>query len=578
MRRALALVLLLAPSIASCELNAGSSRADLPAVSLPFTPPPVRGGTITVRADGRSVVVVDRDRAEVHVIELAAHDVVGATRFGFTKDAFPERSVYVDATPVVLLSDGRIARLDGHAPSDPTCASPRGLAWDPARDRLWVSCADGELVGVPMRDRSAPVTRHWLSPDLGDIVVVGDLLAIAEVRNAHVLYVRASDGVRVSRSQMLATATWSDVIARHDVPQAALRLLAMPDGGVLVLHERMRVGADIAPSWGGGSIPGPCGTAGIQVSTSISRPGLPTINGPVVSGVPYASDLAYSASRQQLAVADPSALDPEHGGPPAVTVPLDQHDIGGRTPYCPPVSAAPVQGQATAVAYLPDGTLLVQTREPASLYIDNREIPLSDDSVRDTGHDIFHTNTVEGSPCIACHLDGASDGHVWNLGNGPRCTQTLRGGLTSTAPFHWDGSFPTMGELLASHFPGAEGGQRRDDQVVAFARWVDALPPDPHPTIEPRLAQEGAALFTSLGCAQCHGADAQSPLARSVDLGTGDFQIPSLVDLTAQSPLGHDGCARSLDELLSGACGWSEHRVSDPAERDALAAFLGVRR
>ena len=569
--------------LCGCQLNPGSSRANLPPVSLPFTPPPVRGGTLAVSPDGSAVLLVDRDRAEVHVLALAGHEVGDDQRYGFTHELRAERGVFADGQPVVVLSDGSLARLEASGDISPigtTCADPRGLAWDEGRGRLWVSCADGELVGVSSTDGSP--LRLSLPADLGDIVVQGDVLAVARVRSASVLYVRPEDGATMARSAMLYAETSSSVGSRRDAPQGALRLVADDAQHVLVLHERMRVGPDLQVStrWGTSTVKGPCNTPAIEVATSVAGPNLPTQNGPVVASLTYASDVAYSPSTHELALTDPSSLDPVHDGPQVVTLPFDQSSVSASSIACPDATPVPVQGQATAVAYLPDGTLLVQTREPATLYIGEQTYPLSDVSVRDTGHDIFHSNTAQGAPCIGCHFDGAGDGHVWDLGKGRRLTTTLRGGLSATAPYHWDGSLADMRELFGVHFPAADGTTLSQGQIDAFSHWVDALPGDAPAPADPSLVTEGRALFTSLGCASCHGADGHSPVAQSVQLGRGELQVPSLVDLTEESPLGHDGCAKSLEDLLStgGGCHWSEHTVSDAHQRDALAAFLGVPR
>ena len=63
------------------------------------------------------------------------------------------------------------------------------------------------------------------------------------------------------------------------------------------------------------------------------------------------------------------------------------------------------------------------------------------DSRADTGHLIFHANAGGGLACASCHPEGGEDGRVWNfVCAGARRTQSIRGGISETAPFHWDGS------------------------------------------------------------------------------------------------------------------------------------------
>ena len=78
--------------------------------------------------------------------------------------------------------------------------------------------------------------------------------------------------------------------------------------------------------------------------------------------------------------------------------------------------------QPIAVAFDGNGTLLVQTREPAGLsFVDvashavTSTLPLSTVSREDTGHDVFHTQAGALIACASCHPEGRDDGHVWLL-------------------------------------------------------------------------------------------------------------------------------------------------------------------
>ncbi len=555
-------VALFALTLGACGWNGAASGSAGPTVSLPWTPPPVRGGTLTVRSDGSELLLVNRDRAIVHALTLSGHRVTDDRVWQLTHDQRPERAVYAGADRrIAILSDGQLVQLDGDAitPVADTCAGPRGLAWDATRERAWVTCASGELVGVPFRQGDATI-RRLLAPDLGDVLVRGDQLWVAEVRRARVLRLNAVDGQPTTPLDSLRSLTGTDK------PQAAIRMV---DGGshVYVLHELMRDGAPASGStWGGATA---CVSSTVTVVVS-SYDNSGHTGDSVSAQVPYASDVAFDASRQELAVSTPSSLAPAYTGPNVVT-------LATHAGSCPPPSPATVDGQPTAIAYLPDGTLIVQTREPGNVKIGGTTYAYASSSVRDTGHNLFHTSAAPGGvPCVSCHIDGSTDGHVWDLGQGPRSTLTLRGGLLRTAPFHWDGSKTDMTSLMASHFPAPDGTTVRPDQVQAFDDWVDALPGDPHPAANPALVQRGQALFDSLGCSGCHGSDATTPMPDSVDYGQGPMQVPSLVDVGQQAVFGHDGCATSLDDLLTGSCGWPQHTVDSTDDRAALAAFLGV--
>src|SRR5581483_1054009 len=96
-----------------------------------------------------------------------------------------------------------------------------------------------------------------------------------------------------------------------------------------------------------------------------------------------------------------------------------------------------------AVAFDGRDRVVVQTREPARLEIVTNKggtILLSGVSRADTGHAIFHQATEFGLACASCHPEGGEDGRIWSFQTlGLRRTQSIRGGILSTAPFHWDG-------------------------------------------------------------------------------------------------------------------------------------------
>ena len=186
-------------------------------------------------------------------------------------------------------------------------------------------------------------------------------------------------------------------------------------------------------------------------------------------------------------------------------------------------------------------------------------------------------------PCIACHLDGGDDGHVWETTPGvPRRTTSLRlrtpgsGGVASTAPFHWDGSVGDFDALMAVHFPGRNGTSLRHDQVDAFAAWSDTLsarPSAPSAAQDPGSADRGRTLFATLGCLSCHGALGVVP--QNIEPGLG-AQVPSLVELAERAPYGHAGCGETFALMLTERCGGAAHDVDSAADVADLAAYLGA--
>jgi cytochrome c553 len=237
------------------------------------------------------------------------------------------------------------------------------------------------------------------------------------------------------------------------------------------------------------------------------------------------------------------------------------------------------QGEAVAVGYRPDGELVVQTREPAALELlgSGAIIPLSGESRADTGQAIFHSTAGALLACASCHPEGGDDGHVWTFaGLGGRRTQSLRGGVSAGAPFHWDGKLAGLPQLYDEVLTRRMAGPTLDgEQQRALTHWLDGIPA--LPAAEPgEAAGRGEALFAAAGCTACHNGPMMSNNL-TVDVGTGgSFQTPSLRGVRWRAPYLHGGCAPTLADRF-GACGGDRHgAVSSlsPAQIADLVAYL----
>jgi cytochrome c peroxidase len=236
------------------------------------------------------------------------------------------------------------------------------------------------------------------------------------------------------------------------------------------------------------------------------------------------------------------------------------------------------EGEVVAVAFDGTGELLVQSREPATIQLlggqlaarPSTVIKLSPESRLDTGHAIFHANTGAAIACASCHPEGGEDGRVWSFrpANGgppePRRTQSLRGGIAMTAPFHWDGSLPTLDALMSEVFVDRMSGPDLGKaHVTKLAGWLDTVPTLPQLAPPPESAaavERGRATFATAGCATCH-AGARMTDNRNQDVGTGRgvLQTPSLSGVVWRAPYMHDGCAPTLLDRFSEACGGTKH-------------------
>jgi YD repeat-containing protein len=311
-----------------------------------------------------------------------------------------------------------------------------------------------------------------------------------------------------------------------------------------------------------------------------------------------AADVAVSPGGSQLAVVSIASNDTDHQvqffdlttsttsapcWPQSATPANDTGDDVGGDGLPAPASYFPPNGQVVAVAYDAHGNVIVQSREPAQLQILTQRrdaIALSADSRFDLGHQLFHSATTGQVACVSCHPEGGEDGRVWTFqGFGARRTQSLRGGIMDTAPFHWSGDESNMTSLMKDVFQGRMAGGTVDAPVVdALGRWIDQIPTIPvsHGADDATVAR-GAGLFRSAGCTACHsGADFTN--GQNFDVGTGGlFQVPQLHGLAFRAPYMHNGCAATLQDRFTSGCGGNDkHAVGmlTDAQVSDLVAYL----
>jgi cytochrome c peroxidase len=97
-----------------------------------------------------------------------------------------------------------------------------------------------------------------------------------------------------------------------------------------------------------------------------------------------------------------------------------------------------------------------------------------------------------------------------------------------------------------------------EQEISALGRWMDAQPAlSPPPPSDSAAVARGERTFNdpNVGCASCHGGP-QLSSHQLADVGTGGlFKVPSLRAVGYRAPFLHDGCAVTLLDRFSGACG-----------------------
>jgi hypothetical protein len=561
---------------------------------------PVFGGTLL--ADPTRALVYASDPEGDRVLSLDVANERIRWEVALPAGSTPFRLAASDHALFVTLREGSsIARIDLTTLASnvlPSCVEPRGVAWD--GDGLWVACASGEL---EHRDGEGNLlSSTWIATDLRDVVPTDGVLLVSRLRTAEVLTVDPTTLAVVDRRRPVDGNLTVNGTPTTFTPQVGWRLVATPDGlGAMLLHQRSS-NAVIAlssdpdvDSDGGGAYGSDVDANGLSCGlVQVALTWFPAVGAPVsgqsLFGAPVAVDTQWIPSFPGWAVVRAATETSE------VDAIADEAVVGlTPDPRNAPALDTCVQMQGSfpnslssvvAVADL-DGTFVTQGQSPFSLAINGKKVDLGDASAdpieKDvaTGFSAFHRVTESQLACASCHPEGSDDGHIWNFGwDGVRRTLDLRGGIASTAPFHWDGALANFPDLLEDVMVGRMGGpESLLDDADPILGWIDGLPAQrPAPGDEAAIAR-GDELFHSaaLACSTCHAGE-QLTSPASVAVGTGMvLQPPSLVGVGSRGPWMHDGCAQTLaDRFLDDACGGGAAHGAKVAAADVpdLVAYL----
>ncbi|MEA2701199.1 MAG: hypothetical protein QOI66_5470 [Myxococcales bacterium] len=596
-------------------------------------PPPISGGTLLVLRDGKTVVASDPDRDLISIVDLSTRQL--RAQVTLEPGSEPGRAVEDDAARVhvVLRGAGVILSMDttrGQVLARRSlCQAPRGLAFDASKQLLHVACAGGELISIGPLD-ATPVQTRQLDRDLRDVSVRGSDLLVTTFRKADLLVVGATgEPTRLAPARMPAAffsglgvkplppgVSGSSSAGQGGMasPAVAWRMIDGPDGSTMMLHQR-GVDDDVGTQPNAyASGPSCAGIVETAISTMVPGGGQVLKSSRALANAVVAVDMAVAPDGRQVAVVSAGnggtdqqlqffdmadvtgATDPgSTPGPtekpcvPGSPTPIVVDDVapaasGGALPQ--PIDYRPPNGEVIAVAYAGAGNIVVQSRQPASLQVLTQRwerIVLSPEVRADPGHQLFHTATTGKLACASCHPEGGEDSRVWHfVGIGARRTQSLRGGIMDTAPFHWSGALRNLDALMIDVFQGRMAGPPVNrDQVGALSAWLDKVKAIPASGSwhDPAAVGRGKALFESsaVGCASCHaGADFTN--STTVDVGTGGlFQVPQLHNLAFRAPYMHDGCAATLGDRFSSCGGGDRHGVTSTlnhGQLDDLVAYL----
>ncbi len=198
--------------------------------------------------------------------------------------------------------------------------------------------------------------------------------------------------------------------------------------------------------------------------------------------------------------------------------------------------------------------------------------------------------------CSTCHPGGGDDGLVWFVHTPQiplkrRRTPHLADAHSATAPFHWNGQFPTMSDLVNATITTLMAGDGLLVDADSVRAYIDEivvppLPPSPS-SAATAAATRGRAVFASraAGCLPCHGGPdftdnafhaVLDPMSLHADDAFPTANTPALHGLFLRAPYFHDGRATSLRDLLTrpDAAKHGGARALSPGDLDDLIAYL----
>jgi hypothetical protein len=471
------------------------------------------------------------------------------------------------------------------------CNEPRGIAYDSSADTIHVACASGELVAMPAA--GGDLTRRLvLDRDLRDVIVTSTGLTVTRFRTAEILTLDATGAITsrvvpptVQRADFSGLSPTGMVPA---VPAVAWRTIALPDGRLVMSHQRQlqkQLDTTVPGGYGGGCT----GGGPDEASVAVIRPNLPplAVLPPASGALPIDIAINRNGSLAAILTAGNDTVTQVNG------VAFNE-DHGDHDDPCPQPggddAGAPFNdqlGKPTSVAYMPDNSLAIFYPEAPAIVVHApngtaRTFALPGGLGYDSGRNLFHTQTQVGLACASCHPEGRDDGLVWTFAEtGARRTQSVAGGILSRGPYHWAGDEADLPKLMDDVFGlRMNGGVVSHSQKAMLGPWLDRVPaPQAPPVADTAARDRGKTLFESVevGCTGCHSG-ALMTNNTVVDVGKGKFKVPSLLGVGARPPYMHDGCAATLADRF-GSCGGGDlHGHTSQltqAQIGDLIAYLG---
>jgi DNA-binding beta-propeller fold protein YncE len=570
------------------------------------------GASIAVLASG-DVAVVNPDQGSVSILDPSTLVARATIAVG------AEPRALVELTPGVLLvtvhRDGAVVRVDVGAGQvtlrSAVCAGPWGIAGTTDGASALVAC---EWSGSVVRVDAATLTGTTVATGLSRPRAVASIAGEAWVADftGGALH-RVDDAGATAISLVPAAAPYRPALTTMTANLAAAVLPAF--GKLHVAHQLVNHTGDaaaekVADDYGsvtdGNPKINPAVTSispGTSQSAGAADP--PVLyaqfdGGPRVFNAPVALAafgdrylLVANESTGDVAVLDSTASTAEArvvgsfaagSGPSGVAV-----DAAGKVAYVDNAFDGSVSRLDLGVALDPSAP-----RYQAQLTV-VRPLPSPYSYAALAGRRLFHdaTNphvTPSGVvACSSCHPNGGDDGLVWFIHTADiplkrRRTPHLADAHTGTAPFHWNGQFDTIPDLVESTVVDLMAGDGLLVDGSTVTAYIDEIvaAPLPPPPADADAVTRGAAVFAS-ACASCHSGPDRTddafhavldPMSLTADDVFTTANTPALHGLFARAPYFHDGRSPDLHDLLTRPDAAAHAAMLATADVDDVVAYL----
>jgi DNA-binding beta-propeller fold protein YncE len=576
-----------ARSAAACVLLAAAGcggKAPAPAGAV--------SSSIAILQSGQ-LAVVNPDQGSVSFLDAQSLAVLGTVSVGGDPHALLQ--LQSGDLWVSTYHGGQVVSVDPGTQavkaSASLCEGPYGMAESPDRTWVAVTCEwSGQVLRVDPSGLTATPLASGLQRPRG-VVIVGSTAVVSELAGGNVAQV-SSAGAVTRLSLVPSAAAYRPELTLMTANLAASVVPAF--GHLFVAHELVNHTGDstdeVAADDYGTVVDGTpkINAAATRLTLSGETVSAPADTPPVysrfdvathafsgpVAAAPFGSRFLLVAhqSTNDVAVLDTTATDPNQrllatyevgAAPSGLAV-----DPAGQVAYVDNAFDASVSRLDLTLAQSPSGP----SYTPSLTLVRTLASPYSAAAL--VGRKLFydatnpHVTPSRVVACATCHPGGADDGLIWFMHTASiplkrRRTPHLANSHTGTAPYHWDGEFATMADLVNATVTGLMAGDGLLVDGSTVQAFVDEIvQPAVPPAQDAAAVARGQTMFqsTTAACATCHiGTEFTDGLEHAVltpmSLTSDDVftaaNTPNLHGLFFRAPFFHDGRSPSLEDLLT---------------------------